>query len=29
MADHATGVLSNEFYSWLVGETIKTLRRSM
>jgi sugar phosphate isomerase/epimerase len=29
MADHATGDLSNEFYSWLVGETIKTLRRSM
>ena len=29
MIDHGTGNLSDEFYSWLVDETIKTLRRSM
>jgi sugar phosphate isomerase/epimerase len=28
MIDHGTGNLSDEFYSWLVEETIKTLRRS-
>jgi sugar phosphate isomerase/epimerase len=28
MIDHGTGDLSNEFYSWLVEETIKHLRRS-
>ena len=26
MIDHGTGDLSNEFYTWLVDETIKTLR---
>jgi sugar phosphate isomerase/epimerase len=26
MIDHRTGDLSNEFYTWLVDETIKTLR---
>jgi sugar phosphate isomerase/epimerase len=29
MVDHGTGNLSDEFYSWLVDETIKTLRRNM
>ncbi len=29
MIDHGTGDLSNEFYTWLVDETIKTLRKSM
>jgi sugar phosphate isomerase/epimerase len=29
MIDHGTGNLSDEFYSWLVDETIKTLRRNM
>ena len=29
MIDHGTGDLSNEFYTWLVDETIKTLRQSM
>ena len=29
MVDHGTGDLSNEFYTWLVDETIKTLRKSM
>ena len=29
MIDHGTGDLSNEFYTWLVDETIKTLRRNM
>jgi sugar phosphate isomerase/epimerase len=28
MIDHGTGNLSDEFYSWLVDETIKTLRTS-
>ena len=28
MIDHGTGNLSDEFYSWLVDETIKTLRKS-
>jgi D-psicose/D-tagatose/L-ribulose 3-epimerase len=27
--DHGSGTLSNEFYTWLVDETIKTLRRNM
>ncbi len=27
--DHASGVLSEEFYSWLVEESIKTLRKHM
>ncbi|MEZ4699064.1 MAG: sugar phosphate isomerase/epimerase family protein [Rhodothermales bacterium] len=27
--DHASGVLSDEFYSWLVDESAKTLRRAM
>jgi sugar phosphate isomerase/epimerase len=27
--DHGSGTLSNEFYTWLVEETIKTLRRNM
>ena len=27
--DHGSGTLSNEFYTWLVEETIKTLRRHM
>jgi D-psicose/D-tagatose/L-ribulose 3-epimerase len=27
--DHGSGVLSEEFYSWLVEESIKTLRRHM
>ncbi len=29
MVDHGTGDLSNEFYTWLVGETVKTLRKHM
>jgi len=29
MVDHGTGDLSNEFYTWLVDETIKTLRKNM
>jgi D-psicose/D-tagatose/L-ribulose 3-epimerase len=29
MIDHGTGNLSDEFYTWLVDETIKTLRRNM
>jgi D-psicose/D-tagatose/L-ribulose 3-epimerase len=29
MIDHGTGDLSNEFYTWLVDETVKTLRKSM
>ncbi len=29
MVDHGTGNLSDEFYSWLVDETIKTLRAAM
>jgi sugar phosphate isomerase/epimerase len=29
MIDHGTGDLSNEFYTWLVDETIKTLRKNM
>ena len=29
MVDHGTGNLSDEFYSWLVDETIKTLRKNM
>ncbi len=29
MVDHGTGDLSNEFYTWLVDETIKHLRKSM
>jgi sugar phosphate isomerase/epimerase len=29
MVDHGTGDLSNEFYTWLVDETIKTLRKHM
>ena len=29
MVDHGTGDLSDEFYTWLVDETIKTLRKSM
>jgi D-psicose/D-tagatose/L-ribulose 3-epimerase len=29
MIDHGTGDLSNEFYTWLVDETIKTLRANM
>jgi hypothetical protein len=28
MIDHGTGNLSDEFYSWLVLETVKTLRAS-
>lgn len=27
--DHGSGVLSEEFYSWLVGESAKTLRKAM
>ena len=27
--DHGSGTLSNEFYTWLVDETIKTLRKHM
>jgi len=27
--DHGSGVLSEEFYSWLVEESIKTLRKYM
>jgi len=27
--DHGSGVLSDEFYSWLVGESAKTLRKAM
>ena len=27
--DHGSGTLSDEFYTWLVDETIKTLRRNM
>jgi D-psicose/D-tagatose/L-ribulose 3-epimerase len=27
MIDHGTGDLSNEFYTWLVDETVKTLRK--
>jgi D-psicose/D-tagatose/L-ribulose 3-epimerase len=29
MVDHGTGDLSNEFYTWLVDETVKTLRKYM
>lgn len=29
MVDHGTGDLSNEFYTWLVEETVKTLRKHM
>jgi sugar phosphate isomerase/epimerase len=29
MIDHGTGNLSDEFYSWLVDETVKTLRKHM
>jgi D-psicose/D-tagatose/L-ribulose 3-epimerase len=29
MIDHGTGDLSNEFYTWLVDETVKTLRKHM
>ena len=29
MVDHGTGGLSNEFYTWLMQETIKTLRKYM
>jgi sugar phosphate isomerase/epimerase len=29
MIDHGTGDLSNEFYTWLVDETVKTLRTYM
>jgi sugar phosphate isomerase/epimerase len=29
MIDHGTGDLSDEFYTWLVDETIKTLRQHM
>jgi sugar phosphate isomerase/epimerase len=29
MVDHGTGDLSNEFYTWLVDETIRTLRKNM
>jgi len=29
MIDHGTGDLSNEFYTWLVDETVKTLRKNM
>jgi hypothetical protein len=29
MIDHGTGDLSNEFYTWLVDETVKTLRKYM
>jgi sugar phosphate isomerase/epimerase len=29
MIDHGTGNLSDEFYSWLVDETIRTLRKNM
>jgi D-psicose/D-tagatose/L-ribulose 3-epimerase len=29
MVDHGTGDLSNEFYTWLVDETVKTLRKHM
>jgi sugar phosphate isomerase/epimerase len=29
MIDHGTGDLSNEFYTWLVDETVRTLRQSM
>jgi sugar phosphate isomerase/epimerase len=29
MIDHGTGDLSDEFYTWLVDETIKTLRKNM
>jgi sugar phosphate isomerase/epimerase len=29
MIDHGTGDLSDEFYTWLVDETVKTLRKSM
>jgi sugar phosphate isomerase/epimerase len=29
MVDHGTGNLSDEFYSWLVDETVKTLRKHM
>ena len=27
--DHGSGVLSEEFYSWLVEESVKTLREHM
>jgi D-psicose/D-tagatose/L-ribulose 3-epimerase len=27
--DHGSGTLSNEFYTWLVDETVKTLRKHM
>jgi sugar phosphate isomerase/epimerase len=27
--DHGSGVLSEEFYGWLVGESVKTLRKHM
>ena len=29
MVDHGTGNLSDDFYTWLVDETIKTLRKNM
>jgi sugar phosphate isomerase/epimerase len=29
MVDHGTAPLSDEFYTWLVDETIKTLRKNM
>ena len=29
MIDHGTGDLSDEFYTWLVDETVKTLRKNM
>jgi len=29
MMGQGTGDLSNEFYTWLVDETIKTLRKHM
>jgi sugar phosphate isomerase/epimerase len=29
MVDHGTGNLSDEFYTWLVDETVKTLRKNM
>lgn len=29
MVDHGTGDLSDEFYTWLVDETVKTLRKHM
>ena len=29
LVDHGSGNLSDEFYTWLVAETIKTLRKYM